>query len=239
MAASGAILGRHIVTPVTVPLEYAVRGTSISVEVEDQEPVEVAIPPGVEDGDIVRIEGSGHKEHDIVGDMIVIVHVPKHAYFTRDGDDLSITREVNVSDLALGMTVTVPTLHGSTQLTIPPGTVPGQVFELEDFGVRNPDGRSGSLHVRIEASSGGVAKGLVDKGSFADLVDILDEDDVEVIPTVGSPFNSSVHEVVGKVEPGVGPLVVTGEIRRGYRVRGQVIRPALVTVTRKGASLES
>ena len=115
--------------------------------------------------------------------------------------------------------------------------VEGEEFELEGFGVRYPDGRSGSLIVHIDASSGGVAATQNERGGFSGLVDILDDEDVEVIPTVGTVFDSSIHEVVGKVDGGPGVLVVTGEIRRGYRVRGQVIRPALVTVQRKDPQL--
>lgn len=233
-SASGSILGRHIVTPVVVPLEGVVAGTTVTVEVNGIEPIEIDIPPGVDDGDIVRIEGKGHVENEVRGDVIVIIHIPRHAFFTREGDDISVAREVNVSDLALGVQVRIPTLHGPTMLEIPAGTSPGEVLTLPGFGVRHMDGTTGDLHVRIDASSGGFATSPGDKGSFSGLVDVLDDEHVEVIPTVGSPFNSDYHEVVGKVEPGEGSLVVTGEVRRGYLVKGQVIRPALVTVKRAG-----
>ncbi len=236
MAASGAILGRHIVTPLTVPLDHVVRGASVTVEADDIEPVTIDIPPGVEDGDIVRIQGKGRIEDGIPGDVIVIIHVPRHSLFGRNGDDLTVSREVNVSDLALGTVVEIPTFHGLAALEIPAGTRPGATFTLEGYGVRRPDGEDGDLHVRINASSGGVAKHQVDKGSFTGLIDVLDGDDVEIIPTVGELFDSGIHEVVGKVDAGTGPLVVTGEIRRGYRVKGQVIRPALVTVGRRGGA---
>ena len=236
-SAAGAVIGRHIVTTLTVPLEHVVKGATVEVEVEDTDPIPIDIPAGVEDGDIVRIEGKGHVQDGVAGDVIVILHVPRYAYFERAGDDLFVTREVNVTDLALGTTVDVPTLHGTAKLTIPAGTKPGHVFELDTFGVRHPDGHSGVLNVRIDVSSGGVAKNFEAKGSFAGLVDVLDDKDVEIIPTVGSVFNSELHEVVGKVEPGLGPLVVSGEIRRGYRVRGQIIRPALVTVKRQETAL--
>jgi len=155
--------------------------------------------------------------------------------FARDGDDLSVAREVNVSDLALGITVQVLTPHGFASLEIPAGTVPGTSFDLPGFGVRPADSEWGTLRVRVDATSGGAAKNHVDKGTFAGLMDVLDADDVAVIPTVGRPYDPDVHEVVGKVEVGDGDLIVTGEVRRGYLVKGQVIRPALVTVSRAGA----
>lgn len=232
MAASGAILGRHVVTPLTVPLEHVAAGAPATIDVEGIEPITVDIPAGVEDGDIVRVEGAGRVEDDMRGDVIVIVHVPHHPLFTRRGDDVAVARVVNVSDLALGVTVQVLTPHGVAPLDVPPGTNPGAELVLEGYGIRYADEPWGDLLVRIDATSGGVSGGHSDKGTFSGVMDVLDGDDVEIIPTVGWPFDPELHEVVGKVAGSEGRLVITGEIRRGYRVRGQVIRPALVTAIR-------
>lgn len=62
------------------------------------------------------------------------------------------------------------------------------------------------------------------------LLDILKGEGLEVIPTVGVPFNPEVHEAAIAPEPGDGTLVVTQELRRGYSLHGKVIRAALVAV---------
>lgn len=62
------------------------------------------------------------------------------------------------------------------------------------------------------------------------LLETLARDGFEPIPAVGEPFDPSVHEAVSGVQGGDGDLVVNSELRRGYTMRGRVIRPTLVTV---------
>lgn len=61
------------------------------------------------------------------------------------------------------------------------------------------------------------------------LLDSLGQAGLEVIPTVGEPFDPEIHEPVGAPE-GEGALVVSGELRRGYRLNGKVLRAALVAL---------
>ncbi|HEY5579254.1 MAG TPA: nucleotide exchange factor GrpE [Acidimicrobiia bacterium] len=62
------------------------------------------------------------------------------------------------------------------------------------------------------------------------LIETLGKEGLEVIPTVGEPFDPSVHEAATAPSNGEGVLVVTGELRRGYRLKDRVLRPALVAV---------
>lgn len=61
------------------------------------------------------------------------------------------------------------------------------------------------------------------------LLDSLKAEGLEVIPTVGEPFDPEIHEPAGAPE-GAGALVVSGELRRGYRLNGKVLRAALVAL---------
>lgn len=228
--ASGAILGRHIVTPVTVPLEHVVAGSTVRVAVEGREDIEVAIPAGVADGEIVRLEGKGNVENGITGDLILIVHVPRHDLYERDGDDILTRHQIRVSEAAMGTTTVVTTPHGPVSITVPPGTIAGAKFGIEGYGIRHRSGHRGDLIVTIDVTSHDRMRADATRGSFSGLIETIDERDLDVIPTIGHAFDPVLHEAVGKVEAGPGRLVVTGEVRRGYRVRGQVIRPALVTV---------
>jgi molecular chaperone GrpE len=65
------------------------------------------------------------------------------------------------------------------------------------------------------------------------LLKALEAEGLEVIPTVGEPFDPEVHEPVG-APTGSGRLVVSEELRRGYRLRGKVLRAALVSVEAEG-----
>lgn len=66
-------------------------------------------------------------------------------------------------------------------------------------------------------------------GTREQLLKALEQEGLEVIPTVGEPFDPEVHEPVGAPD-GDGPFVVAGELRRGYRLGGKVLRAALVSL---------
>ncbi|MDH3500560.1 MAG: nucleotide exchange factor GrpE, partial [Acidimicrobiia bacterium] len=105
----------------------------------------------------------------------------------------------------------------------------GSRFKIEGRGIAKPGEVRGDLFVILEPNSSDAMREDAMRGSFAGLVDVLD-DNLKVIPTVGHEFDPELHEAVRVAHPGEGPLVITGEVRRGYTVKGQVIRPALVTV---------
>jgi molecular chaperone GrpE len=62
------------------------------------------------------------------------------------------------------------------------------------------------------------------------LLSALQAEGLEVIPTIDEPFDPEIHEPAGAPGGRDGQLVVTDELRRGYRLNGKVVRPALVTV---------
>ena len=235
---AGAVLGKHIITTATLPLEAAARGASVTVSMDDGAELTVDLPPGVDDGDIIRVEGRGHTlaDGDAAGDLVVIVHVPRHPRFERDGTDLTTRVPVSLSTAAMGGDIVIPTLGGNVTITIPPATAIGSRFQLEGLGIARPGQQPGSLYVVLEAAQSDAMRQDATRGSFAGLVETLD-DNMDVIPTVGHPFDPELHEAVRVAAPGNGTLMVTGEVRRGYRVKGQVIRPALVTVAYQSKTL--
>lgn len=68
------------------------------------------------------------------------------------------------------------------------------------------------------------------RGTQQLLLDTLAKEGLEAIPAVGEDFDPELHEAVSTTAVGDGPFVVVAEMRRGYTLRGRVIRPALVTV---------
>ncbi|MDE3086934.1 MAG: molecular chaperone DnaJ [Acidobacteriota bacterium] len=106
--------------------------------------VKVRIPPGVEDGQRIRVKGRGEagRANGPPGDLYVTVHVGAHPLFGRRARNLTITVPITYPEAALGTTVTVPTLEGQVTLRIPPGTPPGKTFRVKGRGVPS-HGRSG------------------------------------------------------------------------------------------------
>ena len=99
--------------------------------------VKVRIPPGVEDGQRIRVKGRGApgRASGPAGDLYVVVRVGSHPVFGRRGPNLTMTVPVTFPEAALGSTVTVPTLDGPVTLRIPPGTSSGKTFRVKGRGV--------------------------------------------------------------------------------------------------------
>jgi molecular chaperone DnaJ len=95
------------------------------------------VPPGVDDGTRIRLAGEGNagKDGGQPGHLYVLLTVKPHRYFKRRENDIFLTININVSQAALGDQLTVPTLEGETNLSIPAGTQTGQSFRLKRHGV--------------------------------------------------------------------------------------------------------
>src|SRR5688572_4146161 len=116
------------------------------------ETVQVRIPPGIAEGDRVRVPGKGNAgvRGGSPGDLFVTVHVAPHAVYRREGDDLHIVVPLAVHEAALGARVEIPTPEGGARLRVPPGTQSGQRFRLRERGLTSTrDGRRGDLVVEV------------------------------------------------------------------------------------------
>ncbi|MGC9347434.1 MAG: molecular chaperone DnaJ [Anaerolineae bacterium] len=99
--------------------------------------IEVSIPAGVEDGVTMRVSGQGGpgEMNGPHGNLYITLNVKPHEYFKRRDTDVILEVKINVAQAALGDTVTVPTLDGSRQITIPAGTQSGAIFRLRGLGI--------------------------------------------------------------------------------------------------------
>ncbi|MDQ3876572.1 MAG: molecular chaperone DnaJ [Actinomycetota bacterium] len=103
----------------------------------EEHTLEVDIPPGIQDGQRIRISGEGHAGAlgARAGDIYVLVRVRPDPRFAREGNDIFSTVDLTMTQAALGATVTVPTLHGDVELEFPPGTQPGEIRVLRGRGM--------------------------------------------------------------------------------------------------------
>lgn len=112
----------------------------------------VKVPPGVDDGDRIRLSGEGEagRNGGPPGDLYVEIRVAPHKIFTREGADLSCEVPVSITTAALGGEVELPTLDGHVSLKVPAGTQSGKVFRLRGKGVETVrDRRKGDLFARV------------------------------------------------------------------------------------------
>ncbi|MGZ4314517.1 MAG: molecular chaperone DnaJ [Gaiellaceae bacterium] len=103
----------------------------------EERTLEVEIPPGIHDGQRIRLTGEGHSGTlgARAGDVYVEVHVRHDDRFVREGNDVYTTIDFTFTQAALGATVSVPTLEGEAELTFEPGTQPGEVRVLRGRGL--------------------------------------------------------------------------------------------------------
>ncbi|HET9103159.1 MAG TPA: molecular chaperone DnaJ [Solirubrobacteraceae bacterium] len=114
--------------------------------------VAVDVPAGIEDGQRIRVSGRGHAgEHGgPSGDLYVQVRVREDPRFVRNQDDLVTVVDVAAPLAALGTTVEVPTIEGSQELEIPPGTQPHETLIIRGQGMPAlRSGRRGNLQVVV------------------------------------------------------------------------------------------
>ncbi|MEM3513410.1 MAG: J domain-containing protein, partial [Thermoplasmata archaeon] len=115
--------------------------------------LEIKIPRGACTGLTLRLTGEGDagNKGGPPGDLYVVVSVKSHPTFQRNGNNLYYELPISIPQAVLGTTVRIPTLSGSTTLTIPAGTEHGTVFRIEGAGM--PDlrtGRYGDLYVKTK-----------------------------------------------------------------------------------------
>lgn len=119
----------------------------------------VRIPAGIQDGQVVRIQGEGEPPaseispsgEGVRGDLHVVVRIKEHELFQREGDHLVFEMPIGFSQATLGAEIEVPTLEGKHTLKIPAGTQHGELFRIREQGTPNlRSGKRGDLVVLIK-----------------------------------------------------------------------------------------
>jgi molecular chaperone DnaJ len=116
--------------------------------------IELRIPPGVDTGTRLRVQGEGEPGPNggPAGDLYVVLEVKEHSFFERRGADLYCTIPLSMAQASLGTELQVPGLSGDERLKIPEGTQSGAVFRVKGKGLPDPHGGGrGDLyyHVRV------------------------------------------------------------------------------------------
>nr|WP_271211394.1 DnaJ C-terminal domain-containing protein [Rhodococcus wratislaviensis]GLK37372.1 chaperone protein DnaJ 1 [Rhodococcus wratislaviensis] len=116
--------------------------------------ISVHVPPGVSDGQRIRLPAQGEPGLGGApsGDLYVTVRVDPDLVFARSGNDLTVTVPVSFAELALGTMLSVPTLEGQVGVKIPPGTQSGRTFRLRGHGVPHRGDAAGDLLVTVEVA---------------------------------------------------------------------------------------
>jgi DnaJ-class molecular chaperone len=118
--------------------------------------LDVTIPPGIEEGQVLRLKGKGGEGVGGAppGDALIEIHVAPHPYFRREGDNILLDLPVSVAEAVLGARVTVPTVTGPVAMTIPKGSDSGAQLRLRGKGIQRRGGAVGDQMVTLKVVIG-------------------------------------------------------------------------------------
>lgn len=117
----------------------------------DGSTIDVTLPAGVADGQILRLKGKGAAGagQGGPGDALVEIEVAADPRFSRDGDDLTLELPVSLTEAVLGDRIRVATPTGEATMTIPPGSNSGTTLRLKGMGAPRRGGGRGDQYVRL------------------------------------------------------------------------------------------
>jgi len=129
----------------------AINGGKRQITLPDGSVLDVNIPPGTRDGQILRLRGKGRAGlgGGPPGDALVEIEVRPHRIFTRKGDDIHLDLPISLSEAVLGGKVKVPTPSGTVTMTVPKWANTGTVLRLRGRGVPRVDGSKGDEFVTL------------------------------------------------------------------------------------------
>jgi DnaJ-class molecular chaperone len=113
----------------------------------DGKTLDITIPAGLQDGQILRLRGQGRPglKGGEPGDALVEVHVTPHPIFRREGNNIRSVLAITPGEALAGATVQAPTVSGPVQLRVPKGSNTGSILRLRGKGVTSPQGKGDHL----------------------------------------------------------------------------------------------
>ncbi len=147
--------GGDIEHTLTVPFATAVNGGNAQITVQRRdgkvENIELKIPPGVEDGNKIRLRGQGDPAPTGErGDIYIKVSISKHPVFRRSGDRLELRVPVTLAEAIEGARIDIPGPRGTISIAVPPGTSSGRKLRVKGQGVARKDGSAGDLLAEVQ-----------------------------------------------------------------------------------------
>lgn len=126
----------------TVEFIEAINGAKRRVVMGDGKTLDITIPPGLKDGQTLRLRGQGQQGFGGAepGDVLVEIHINPHPVFRREGNDIRSTLPVTLSEALAGAKVPVSTVTGDVQLTVPKASNTGAILRLRGKGVPSKAG---------------------------------------------------------------------------------------------------
>jgi DnaJ-class molecular chaperone len=149
--------GRDELYALTASFLDAVNGATSRLTLPGGRTLDVKIPPGTADGQVLRLRGQGSagRNGGPPGDALIEIHVAPHPYFKRDGQDIRLELPVTLPEAVLGGSIEVPTPRGPVRMRIPPHSDSGTGLRLRGRGVPAHNGlAAGALYAKLRVVIG-------------------------------------------------------------------------------------
>ena len=138
----------------SLPIAFAesITGGSKRLTLPDGGTLDVTIPPGLVDGQVLRLRGKGAPGAGTggPGDALIEVEVVPDPRFTRKGDDISLELPISLTEAVLGGKIHVPTPTGAVTMTVPKGSNTGTTMRLKGKGAPRHGGGHGDEFVKLK-----------------------------------------------------------------------------------------
>jgi DnaJ-class molecular chaperone len=141
--------GQDLRTRLDIDLEDAIRGAKKRIAFSDGRTLDLTIPKGAQDGQVLRLKGQGSPGRGGAGDALIELSIRNHPIYRREGDTLIMDVPITVPDAVLGGKVEAPTPDGIVALTVPKGSNSGQQLRLKGRGFIDAKGKRGDLVARL------------------------------------------------------------------------------------------
>lgn len=145
--------GADVQSELTIPFSLAVKGGDTAITLMTQEgqrrTLDVKVPAGISEGKKIRLRGQGAAAPmgGTPGDLLIIIHVEPHPYYSRQGDDLTLKLPITLNEAINGAKIDIPTPKGTVSMTIPAGTSSDKRLRMKGLGVAPVKGPVGDLYV--------------------------------------------------------------------------------------------
>ena len=136
--------GKNINIDIQLSFKESIFGLQKDISI-NKEKLTVTIPPGIENGQGLRIPGKGEEGPGGRGDLIVRIWVEDHPVFRKEGFNLIMELELKLTTALLGASIDIDTLDGKIEVKIPQGTTHNEILRIKQKGVPDERGRRGDL----------------------------------------------------------------------------------------------
>jgi DnaJ-class molecular chaperone len=137
-----------------LPIEFidSIAGANKRLTLPDGGTLDVTIPPGIVEGQVLRLRGKGAPGAGKggAGDALIEVEIKPDRFFTRHGDDIHLELPVTLTEAVLGARVRVPTPTGAVTMAVPKGSNTGTMLRLRGKGAPRPAGGHGDQLVKLK-----------------------------------------------------------------------------------------